>query len=77
MEHQYARCATEIHAARTMIYNAARLKCSGEPFIMEAAMAKLYASEVNTWARSDSTDIISSCGKFCWREFSPSSYFYL
>jgi short/branched chain acyl-CoA dehydrogenase len=46
MEHQYAEIATEIESARLLTYNAARLKESGEPFIKEAAMAKLVASRV-------------------------------
>jgi butyryl-CoA dehydrogenase len=41
-----ADMATEIDAARLMIYRAAALKDAGKPFTKEAAMAKLYASEV-------------------------------
>ena len=41
-----ADMATEIEAARLMIYRAAWLKDQGLPFTKEAAMAKLYASEV-------------------------------
>ncbi|CCM01037.1 uncharacterized protein FIBRA_03085 [Fibroporia radiculosa] len=43
---QQARAATEIEAARLLTYNAARRKEEGLPFAREAAMAKLYASEV-------------------------------
>ncbi|MDI1451837.1 acyl-CoA dehydrogenase [Polyangium sp. 6x1] len=46
MQFQYARIATEIEAARLMVYNAARRKDAGLPFVKEAAMAKLFASEV-------------------------------
>ena len=46
MQHQRARLATEIEAASLLVYNAARLKDRGLPFIKEAAMAKYYASEV-------------------------------
>lgn len=46
MQFQYAHVATEIEAARLMVYNAARLKDAGKPFIKEAAMAKLFSSEV-------------------------------
>jgi alkylation response protein AidB-like acyl-CoA dehydrogenase len=46
MQFQYARVATEIEVARLMVYNAARLKDAGLPFLKEAAMAKLIASEV-------------------------------
>ncbi|THY00840.1 acyl-CoA dehydrogenase NM domain-like protein [Aureobasidium pullulans] len=37
---------TEIYAARAMVYNASRKKEAGEDFVMDAAMAKLYASQV-------------------------------
>ena len=46
MQHQLAQAWTEICAARALVYNAARLKESGKDFIKEAAMAKLYASQV-------------------------------
>lgn len=46
MQFQLARMATEIEAARLLVYNAARLKDSGADYVKEAAMAKLYASEV-------------------------------
>jgi alkylation response protein AidB-like acyl-CoA dehydrogenase len=41
-----ARMATEIEAARLTVYNAARLKDAGRDFVKQAAMAKLFASEV-------------------------------
>lgn len=44
-----AEMATRIEAARLLIYNAARLKESGQPFSSEAAMAKLFASETATF----------------------------
>jgi alkylation response protein AidB-like acyl-CoA dehydrogenase len=43
---QIARMATELEAARLLVYNAARLRDAGKPFLTEAAMAKLYSSEV-------------------------------
>jgi alkylation response protein AidB-like acyl-CoA dehydrogenase len=46
MQLQYAQLATEIETARLLVYNAARLKDAGLPFIKEAAMAKLYSSQV-------------------------------
>ncbi|KAI6209285.1 Acyl-CoA dehydrogenase and Acyl-CoA oxidase dehydrogenase domain containing protein [Aphelenchoides besseyi] len=48
MQHQIAQVATEIEAARLLIYNTARMKEAGLPYIKEAAMAKLYASNVAT-----------------------------
>ena len=46
MQHQYAQAAVDIEAARLLVYNAARLKENGLPFVKEAAMAKLYAAQV-------------------------------
>ena len=46
VQFQIARAATEIEASRLMVYNAARLRDAGEPFLTEAAMCKLFSSEV-------------------------------
>ncbi len=46
VQHQIARAATELEAARLMVYNAARLRDAGEPFLTHAAMCKLFSSEV-------------------------------
>lgn len=46
LQFQYAQVATEIEAARLMVYNAARLKDAGQSFVREAAMAKLFSSQV-------------------------------
>ncbi|GAM35444.1 acyl-CoA oxidase [Talaromyces pinophilus] len=46
MQHQIAQAYTEIAAARALVYNAARKKEAGQDFVMDAAMAKLYASQV-------------------------------
>lgn len=46
VQFQLAQMATELEAARLLVYNAARLKDAGQPFLREAAMAKLYASEM-------------------------------
>jgi alkylation response protein AidB-like acyl-CoA dehydrogenase len=46
VQHQIARAATEIEAARLLVYNAARLRDAGQPFLTEAAMCKIFASEV-------------------------------
>ncbi|KAM3444637.1 hypothetical protein NHJ13734_001287 [Beauveria thailandica] len=46
MQHQIAQSYTEIAAARALVYNAARKKEAGEDFVRDAAMAKLYASQV-------------------------------
>jgi alkylation response protein AidB-like acyl-CoA dehydrogenase len=46
VKHQLARAATEIEAARLLVYNAARLRDAGQPFLTEAAMCKIFSSEV-------------------------------
>jgi short/branched chain acyl-CoA dehydrogenase len=46
VQFQIAEAATQLEAARLMVYNAARLKDAGKPFLREAAMAKLFSSEV-------------------------------
>jgi len=46
VQHQVARAATDVEAARLLVYNAARLRDAGQPFLTEAAMCKLFASEV-------------------------------
>jgi len=46
VQFQIARAATELEAARLMVYNAARLRDAGMPFLKEAAMCKIFSSEV-------------------------------
>ncbi|HEY7896120.1 MAG TPA: acyl-CoA dehydrogenase [Gemmatimonadaceae bacterium] len=46
VQFQLAQAATELEAARLMVYNASRLKDAGRPFTQEAAMAKLFSSQV-------------------------------
>ena len=46
VQFQIARAATDLEAARLMVYNAARLRDAGQPFLKEAAMCKLFSSEV-------------------------------
>jgi len=46
VRHQIARAATELQAARLMVYEAARLRMAGCPFLTEAAMCKIFSSEV-------------------------------
>lgn len=46
VQHQLARAATDLEAARLLVYNAARLRDAGRPFLTEAAMCKLFASEM-------------------------------
>jgi short-chain 2-methylacyl-CoA dehydrogenase len=46
VQFQIAEAATQLEAARLMVYNAARLKDAGKRFLREAAMAKLFSSQV-------------------------------
>jgi len=46
MQHQIAQAYVELTAARALVYTAARKKEAGEDFVRDAAMAKLYASQV-------------------------------
>ena len=46
IQFQLAQARTELEAARLMVYNAARLKDAHKPFLREAAMAKLFSSQV-------------------------------
>jgi alkylation response protein AidB-like acyl-CoA dehydrogenase len=45
VQFQLARAAVDLEAARLLVYNAARLRDAGRPFLTEAAMCKLHASE--------------------------------
>ena len=62
VQFQYARMAMEIEAARLLVYNAARLKDAGEPFVKEAAMAKLAASEVAERSASLAVELLGGVG---------------
>ncbi len=62
VQFELARMATELEAARLMVYNAARLKDAGRPFLKEAAMAKLYASQVAESVTSSAVEIFGGYG---------------
>jgi butyryl-CoA dehydrogenase/short/branched chain acyl-CoA dehydrogenase len=57
-----AMMATEIEAARLLVYNAARLRDAGMPFLAEAAMAKYYSSEVAERAASKAIEVHGGVG---------------
>ncbi len=73
MQFQYARVAMEIEAARLLVYNAARLKDSGKPFVKEAAMAKLFASEVAERTASACIEFFGGVG--FTREYPAEKYY--
>ena len=62
VQFQLAEMATEIEAARLMVYNAARLKGDGEAFLREAAMAKLFAARVAQRVSSRCIDLHGGYG---------------
>jgi butyryl-CoA dehydrogenase/short/branched chain acyl-CoA dehydrogenase len=57
-----AEMATEIEAAKLMVYNAARLKDAGKPYVREAAMCKLFASQVAERVASQCVEIFGANG---------------
>jgi len=59
---QIAQAATDLEAARLMVYNAARLKDAGKPFLREAAMAKLFSSQVCEKVTSMAVEIFGGNG---------------
>jgi len=62
VQHQVAQLATELEAARLLVYNAARLKESGMPVVKEAAMAKLYSSQVAEKVASKCVELLGGVG---------------
>lgn len=62
VQFQLAEMRTAIEAARLMVYNAARLKDAGQPFVVEAAMAKLFASEAAQRIASKAIDLFGGYG---------------
>ncbi|MCC5926508.1 MAG: acyl-CoA dehydrogenase [Bacteroidetes bacterium] len=62
MQFELARLATEIELARLMVYQAARLKEAGQPFLKEAAMAKFYSSEVAERVASSAIEVFGGYG---------------
>ncbi len=62
VQFQIAQMATEIEAARLMVYNAARMKDAGVNFVKEAAMTKLFASQVAERVTSLAIEIYGGYG---------------
>ena len=62
VQFQLAEMATELEAARLMVYNAARMKDAGINFVKEAAMAKLYSSRVAERVSSKAIELYGGYG---------------
>ncbi len=73
VQFQVAQAETELEAARLVVYNAARLKGEGKNFIKEAAMAKLYASQVAQRVTSLAVELMGGNG--FTREYPVEKYF--
>ena len=73
VQFQLAEMATKIEAARLMVYNAARLKVAKQPFIKQAAMAKLFSSEVAEEVASLAVNLFGGYGYV--KEFPVEKFF--
>ncbi len=62
VQFQLADMATKIEAARLMVYNAARLKEAKQPFIKQAAMAKVFSSEIAEEVASMAVNLFGGYG---------------
>jgi alkylation response protein AidB-like acyl-CoA dehydrogenase len=62
VQFQLAEMATELEAARLLVYNAARMKDAGINFVKEAAMAKLYSSRVAERVASKAIELFGGYG---------------
>jgi alkylation response protein AidB-like acyl-CoA dehydrogenase len=73
VQFQVGQMATELEAARLIVYNAARLKDAGLPFTKEAAMAKLFSSQVANRIAGQSLELFGGYGYS--REYPAEKYY--
>ena len=59
---QLAEMATDVEASRLLVYNAARLREAGHPFLTEAAMAKYFSSIIAETTASRAVEILGGVG---------------
>lgn len=62
VQFQVAEMATRVEAARLLVYNAARLRDAGQPFVTQAAMSKYFASMIAEEAASAAVEILGGVG---------------
>ena len=62
VQFELAKMATEVEAARLLVYNAARLRDAGHPFVTEAAMAKYFSSEIAEKVASKAIEVFGGVG---------------
>ena len=73
VQFQIAQIATELEAARLMVYNAARMKDAGENFVAQAAMAKLFTSQV---AEHVTSQVVELYGGYGYTKDYPAEKYY-
>jgi alkylation response protein AidB-like acyl-CoA dehydrogenase len=73
LQFQIAQAATELEAARLMVYNAARMKDAGMNYMKEAAMAKLYSSQLAQKIASMMVEVMGGNG--FTREYPVEKYY--
>jgi butyryl-CoA dehydrogenase/short/branched chain acyl-CoA dehydrogenase len=62
VQFELAKMAVEVEAARLLVYNAARLRDAGFPFLSEAAMAKYFSSEIAERVASGAVEVLGGVG---------------
>jgi short-chain 2-methylacyl-CoA dehydrogenase len=73
VQFQLAQIATELEAARLMVYNCARMKDARENFVMQAAMTKLFTSQVAEHVTSQVVELYGGYGYT--REYPAEKYY--
>ena len=73
VQFQIAQIATELEAARLMVYNCARMKDAGEDFVKQAAMTKLFTSQV---AEHVTSQVIELYGGYGYTKDYPAEKYY-
>jgi butyryl-CoA dehydrogenase/short/branched chain acyl-CoA dehydrogenase len=62
VQFEIAQMAVEVEAARLLVYNAARLRDAGMPFVAEAAMAKYFSSQIAEQCASRAVEVLGGVG---------------
>src|SRR6185295_16059555 len=62
VQFEIAQMAVDVEAARLLVYNAARLRDAGSPFVTEAAMAKYFSSQIAETVASRAVEIFGGVG---------------
>ena len=62
VQFEIAQMAVEVEAARLLVYNAARLRDAGFPFVAEAAMAKYFSSQIAEQCASRAVEVLGGVG---------------